>query len=122
MICRVSASTAAAVAGSAQTGTLNPWHSALRALAALPSAVRGPLPRRDGFGAGLLGAALGGAALGGAGLGGAGLDVWLRSGIESPIRLSAAGKPICAFASRSHHEAAMICDHTGGRDHGWGDA
>jgi len=42
MICLVRASTAAAVAGSAATGMLRPWRSALRALCALPRAVCGP--------------------------------------------------------------------------------
>jgi hypothetical protein len=42
---RASAATSAASAGWASTGRLSPWRSALRATAALPLAVRGPVLR-----------------------------------------------------------------------------
>jgi hypothetical protein len=42
---RASAATSPASAGSASTGRLNPWRRALRATAALPAGVRGPVLR-----------------------------------------------------------------------------
>jgi hypothetical protein len=42
---RASTVTSAASAGSASTGRLSPWRSALRATAALPARVRGPVLR-----------------------------------------------------------------------------
>jgi hypothetical protein len=42
---RASAAASAASAGSASTGRLSPWRSALRALRCLPARVRGPVLR-----------------------------------------------------------------------------
>ena len=43
------------------------------------------------------------------------LDAWLRSDIESPVWFSVAAKPICRLR-KADHEAAMIVDHTGGKN------